>query len=104
MSKFLYPCLLSNAKEYRQAEAFWRTLWNEVTERAGQAGEWRFPWMKNEYADGTAVQDGNPIFSAVADKRKMGVRIIQEEKTSPDHVELDYWVDRFGEATDPSSI
>ena len=34
------------------------------------------------------------------DRRQLGVRIIQYEQTSPDEVDLDWWVDCFGEKTD----
>ncbi len=98
MPKFYYPQFLSDANQYAQAEAFWQQKWEEVVRKAGQTHRWRWPWIRNP------LRDGNPIFSAIDEERKLAVRIIQEEPSAADDVPLDWWVDTFGEDTDPDAI
>ena len=47
-----------------------------------------------EFANGTPMRDGNPIFSAVSPTLRRAVRIIQHEPSS-DELELEHWLDTF---------
>jgi hypothetical protein len=104
MPKLLYPSFLSDPNEYQQAEAYWQKMWALVLRRAGQTEEWQSPWLTNRYADGTPCPDGNPIFTAVHQGRRLGVRVIQESEGKPDDIGLDWWVDFVGEESEPDAI
>jgi hypothetical protein len=104
MAKLLFPQFLSDVGQYEQAEAYWREMWAAVVSLAGRAHEWRSPWLDNRFGDGSPCRDGNPIFSAVNDREKRGVQILQYQHTAPDEVDLDWWLDFFGEKTEPTSI
>jgi hypothetical protein len=81
---------LTNRRQYRHAEKFWRDLWERLVAGAGVAGTWQQPWL------GTPLRDGDPMFRAVSHDLGRGVRVIQHEPTSND-LELVWWLDRFGE-------
>ena len=95
MIKFLYPRFLTDSAEYDQAAALWKERWEKLITRAGQQGEWDSPWINTTFADGTPCRDGNPIFSAVCPKRRLGVRVIQQEPADAPR-ELEFWTDTFG--------
>jgi hypothetical protein len=96
MATFLYPGFLTNPQEYRLAELLWHDHWDELVGRAGQREQWRTPWLRTTFADGTPCGDGNPIFSAICPTRALGIRLIQLQPSgmSPD---LSFWIDRFDE-------
>jgi len=48
-------------------------------------------WLNTEYANGTKIYDGNPIYSAKLENRK-AIRIIQEEPES-DTRQITAWVE-----------
>ena len=48
--------------------------------------------------------DGNPIFTAVCEPLRRGVRIIQEEPGEAGDSDLDWWVDSFGDEADPGAV
>jgi len=52
----------------------------------------------------TRPGDGNPIFTTVCPGRRLGVRVIQYSPESPHEVDLDWWVDSFGDEKSPDSI
>jgi len=93
---------LNDRRQYGEAERLWRARWEELLRRVGQEAEWVSPWLKTTFADGTPFADGNPIFSAVAPQRRLGVRVIQLEP-SEDPPELSFWIDTFAEG-EPESI
>ncbi len=85
--------------EYAKAEAFWLALWNSIPSLEISLNEWRPNWFISQ-----TPKDANPIFSAVSEKQKKGMRIIQYESTS-EEIEFDFWLDTFGgPATDPTAI
>jgi hypothetical protein len=96
MAKPLFPNFLNDPNEYRQAEALWRERWDELVRRVGQGQKWRTPWLTTTFADGTPFADGNPIFSAVAPDRRLGIRVIQVDP-SEEPSELSVWTDTFAE-------
>jgi hypothetical protein len=98
----LFPNFLNDPNEYRQAEALWRERWDELVRRLGQQPQWVTPWLTSTFADGTPFADGNPIFSAVAAGRRLGVRVIQVEP-SEEPRELAVWTDTFAEG-EPDAI
>jgi hypothetical protein len=102
MSDFLFPCFLSNAAEYGRAEAYWKDLWRRALEKCKKSGEWRSPWLTTRFADGTVCRDGNPIFSAVNETKKLGIRIIQHAPSNA--VDLDSWTDEFGDSSQGERI
>jgi hypothetical protein len=95
MVKSLFPNFLKDPTEYRQAETLWRERWDELVRRVGQERSWVTPWLTTTFADGTPFADGNPVFSAIAPDRRLGVRVIQVEPS--EERELSVWTDTFAE-------
>jgi hypothetical protein len=79
MGRYLYPGFLRNEQEYTEAERFWQSLWDRVMRLSGKATEWNSPWLQTAFRDGTPFRDGDPIFSAICQSRRLGVRIVQNE-------------------------
>lgn len=104
MPEFLFPDFLADPKRYCEAEEYWRNLWPKVVGSAGQASAWRSPWLTTCFADGTPFRDGNPIFSAVSDQRRLGVRIIQVEADPSDEPAVSWWIDSFGDPSESDAI
>jgi hypothetical protein len=102
MTQTLFPHFLDDPDEYRQAETLWRERWEELVRRVGQGRQWVTPWLTTTFADGTPFADGNPIFSAVAPDRRLGVRVIQVEPAENPH-ELAVWTDTFAEG-EPEAV
>jgi hypothetical protein len=98
----LFPNFLNDANQYHQAETLWRERWDALVRRVGQETMWVTPWLTTTFADGTRFADGNPIFSAVAPDRRLGVRVIQVE-SSEEPRELAVWTDTFAEG-EPEAI
>jgi hypothetical protein len=95
----LFPNFLTDETEYAQAEAFWADLWERTSPFERARSFWRPNWFVPQ-----PPKDANPIFTAVSDVQKKGIRIIQYEATL-DGIELDFWIDTFGGApTDPAAI
>jgi hypothetical protein len=97
MVQHLFPRFLDDPAEYAEAEAFWRRLWDGLARFSGQQHEWRHPWLRTAYADGTPFRDGDPIFSAWSPSRKLGVRVIQNAQQQQEP-ELLFWPDTVGDA------
>ncbi|MGE4195959.1 MAG: hypothetical protein AB7G11_02390 [Phycisphaerales bacterium] len=101
MTHYLYPDFLTNEHAYRQSEKAWRAVWDRVDPVARQRDGWRAPRLGTGHPD---ILDGNPIFSAVSDSRRRGVRVIQREP-DPKDSDLVYWISAFsGEESDPKGI
>src|ERR1700722_8370563 len=96
MVQSLFPNFLNDLDEYHQVEALWRERWDELVRGVGQERQWVTPWLTTTFANGTPFADGNPIFSAVAPNRRLGVRVIQVEP-SEEPRELSFWTDTFAE-------
>jgi len=95
----LFRNFLNDESDYVQSEAVWADLWAAAPEHERLARGWRSPWFAPQ-----PPKDGNPIFSAVSEIQRRGLRIIQFEPSSQ-AVELDFWTDTFGGTlTDPLAI
>lgn len=86
----LFPNFLADDSEYSQAEAFWARLWAEIPEADRRCHGWRAGWFQRQ-----PMKDGNPIFTAVSEAERRGIRVIQCEPTCAEP-EFDYWLDTFG--------
>jgi hypothetical protein len=95
---------LKGPARYAEAEEYWRELWARVVRSVGLETEWRSPWLTTCFADGTPFRDGNPIFSAVSDQRRLGVRIIQCAAGPSDEPEVNWWTDSFGDPEESDAI
>lgn len=95
MARMLYPEFLSNQVEYLEAEKLWLREWKELIRSLGEESSWQTPWIRPTFADGSPIQDGNPIFSAVCPERRLAVRVIQCEPHDGDG--LGFWSDTFAE-------
>ena len=98
MAEELFPQFLNDTEQYWQAQGYWRDLWQQLLDRTGQAVSWKTPWLREDPAD------GNPIFTAVCPGRRLGVRVIQYSPESADEVDLDWWVDWFGDEKAPDGV
>ena len=95
----LFPKFLADESEYGKVEQFWRQIWADIPANDRAVGKWRADWFEPQ-----PPRDGNPVFTAVSEKFRKGIRVIQYEPTSQEP-ELDFWLDTFGgEPTDPSAI
>lgn len=70
---FLYYNFLENTTVYRQNEAYWTRF---VQQTLASYNIHPQPWLNKHYADGSPMQDGNPIYDALLGNAK-AVRIIQ---------------------------
>lgn len=101
MIENLYPNFLEDPQDYRSSEEFWKRLWKDMSQTARERYEWRQPWFDPLPWD---VSQGSPIFSAVSDTLKRGVRILQSPPTGKG-LEFFVYTDRFGGSIfDPDSI
>lgn len=66
---------------YERMERFWSGVL--------RAPGWRVGWLTTRFADGTPMEDGNPIASAIHPEMGRAVRIIQHQAASP---EITGWV------------
>jgi hypothetical protein len=96
MKNVLFPNFLRDAREYDGAQCLWQSRWQEVVNAAGQEDRWESPWLNTTFADGTPCRDGNPIFSAVNHKGRLGIRVIQQEPGKNPH-EISHWTGEFDE-------
>ena len=98
MTDWLFPDFREDQAAYGKAQSYWTNLWNALLESIPHAGPWESPWMKNPDLD------GNPIFTAVSRSQRRGVRIIQQPPPGPGEIDLDFWIDTFGQKSDPDAI
>ena len=95
----LFENFMTDASAYANAESYWLALWNSIPEFERMLDNWRTNWFTPQLP-----RDANPIFSAVSENQKKGIRIIQYEPTSGG-MEFDCWLDTFGgPPTDPKAI
>lgn len=98
MAHWLFPNFLHDTHAYAVAQRHWETLWTKVLKTNAAAEAWQSPWMTNP------LPDGNPMFTAVCPSLRRGVRIIQEAPGALDDTDLDWWLDDFGDSTEPETI
>lgn len=84
---FLYKNFLEKKTIYNQNESYWKRYVRNALDPKVIEHEF---WLKNEYANGTKIYDGNPIYSVKLQNRK-AIRIIQEEPES-DTLQIAAWV------------
>ena len=70
---FLYYNFLDNTTIYKQNEAYWTRF---VQQTLAPHGIQPQTWLNKHYANGSPMQDGNPIYDALLGNGK-AVRIIQ---------------------------
>ena len=99
----LYPDFLRDRSAYFEAENRWRKEWTALIPSATTPDVvWRTPWLQTAFANGTPFLDGNPIFSAVCDSRRLGVRVIQLDPSTPG-ADFAYWLGSFAKG-EPEEI
>ncbi len=96
MVDHLYPNFLHDSDDYALSERHWVGLWQEVNPPARIAKGWKQPWFEPLPP---SLGEGNPIFSAVSQMLRRGIRVIQHEPTDSG-VEIQAWLDTFGGAPD----
>lgn len=105
MLKSLYPDFLTDMDQYNKAVQYWKDLWGNASSHPPQFQGWRSPWINTIFEDGTPMQDGNPIFSAICQTKQRGLRVIQfepDDTTTNFHYSLA--VSGSGDITDPEAI
>ncbi len=98
MAEYLFPGFLDNPQSYLSAKRFWEELWERISRRMSNEAEWQHPWLTNP------LPDGNPIFTAVCPHLGRGLRIIQESVPEPEEMDLDWWLDSFGDKDEAGAI
>jgi hypothetical protein len=98
MPHLLFPDFLKDHGSYTSAQRYWETLWTEVLASTPVEQAWTIHWMHNP------SQTGNPIFTAICSPLRKSVRIIQEEPGDVDDVDLDWWLDDFGDPNGPDVV
>jgi len=101
MITHLHSDFLQTDDAYGRAEQFWIELWNKVDPLFRSIYGWRSPWFQPLPRE---LSEGNPIFSAVSDRLRRGIRVIQYEPTELGPEILAYPDTFGGPASDPSSI
>lgn len=102
MTTYLFPRFLEDRTEYERALEYWNQLWDQVDPLQRDFHEWRSPWLN---AGPEELQDGNPMFTAVSDKLRKGLRVIHSPPNTPASTDIVAWVDTFGGgAENPDSI
>src|SRR5436190_15389547 len=98
MPHLLFADFLKDSHAYAMARGHWERLWAGIQTAAELEFPWEIHWMRNP------APDGNPIFTAVCRPLRRGVRIIQEEPRDLDDIDLDWWLDDFGDREEPEAI
>lgn len=85
--KILFENFLTDKRVYHLNQNFWKNSVRNALNKKKVKSE---NWLKNEYANGQKIYDGNPIYSMLLNSQR-AVRIIQEEPEckSP---EISAWV------------
>jgi hypothetical protein len=84
---FLYYNFLENTTIYRQNEAYWVRF---VQQTLAPYGIQPQAWLNKQYADGSRMHDGNPIYDALLGNGK-AVRIIQIQPDEEDDL-ISAWI------------
>lgn len=99
---YLFPRFLEDRTEYNHALDYWNQLWSEVDRLQRDLYKWRSPWLNVEPEE---LQDGNPMFTAVSDTFRKGIRVIQSPPNTAPSTDLVAWIDTFGGGVEnPDSI
>jgi hypothetical protein len=98
MSHWLFPLFLTDSEAYAAAERYWGERWEEILRSVHPEQTWHSPWLSNP------IPDGNPIFTAVCPELQRGVRVIQETPGDTETVDLDWWLDVFGDKDEPTAV
>lgn len=73
---------------YKEAQGVWFGLWSRIS--ANAVSDWRAPW----HADIPGWFEGNPIFSAISEKHRLGIRVIVHEPVLAAEDLLVHWIDQ----------
>ncbi len=91
--KILFPLFLDNHKEYEKLEAWWETVFHELF--SARDIPFQAPFYKHQFADGTKLYDGNPIYDAYFPGQHKLVRIVQELPEEPETPHLSGYFDMW---------
>ncbi len=94
MPQLIHADFLQDSVAYSAAQRHWEALWANIAAKSEGEPRWEIHWMKNPLAD------GNPIFTALCSALRKGVRVIQEEPGNAEDIDLDWWIDDFGDKED----
>jgi hypothetical protein len=101
MVKHLYPNFLRADREYSLSEEHWIRLWDQIDPQTRASHGWQHPWFEPLPR---TLSEGNPIFTAVSQVLRRGIRVIQHEPTDSG-LEIQAWLDFFGgNPSDPDRI
>jgi hypothetical protein len=100
---YLFRNFLDDPKEYAKAERLWLHTLNSLVKRLGQEKQWKAPWIKPRYGNGTPHQDGNPMFTALDRSRRLAINIIQMPSAAEGEPDLTYWTKKLAEG-DPEEM
>ena len=93
MNTYLFAHFLIDPAEYHDSLNHWAILWDRVDPLERALYRWRTPWLHVDNAD---LRDGNPIFTALSESERKGIRIIQNSPSVPRTRDFAVWIDTFG--------
>jgi hypothetical protein len=100
MVNHIYAGFLNDPDLYQQSEQHWLRFWATIDLHNRNVLGWRQPWFQPLPRQ---IAEGNPIFTAVSDRLRRAIRIIQHEPMKAE-VEIQAWQDSFGGGVlDPDS-
>ena len=100
---YLFQNFLSDPKAYAKSEKIWLQTLTGVLKRLGQERQWKAPWIKPRFGDGTPHQDGNPMFNAMDASRRLAINIIQMPHAAKGEPDLIHWTTKLAKG-DPEEL
>jgi hypothetical protein len=74
-------------------EFFLRSL----AQTGAEPGDWTIPFFTTSFADGTPFCDGNPVFSAANENKKVLLRVVLDDQAAEPFEYDDHWNGRYAE-------
>ncbi|WP_027002760.1 hypothetical protein [Hugenholtzia roseola] len=89
--KPLFRTFLQSPQQYGRLEAWWK---KQFVAYFPDCPDCKINWHKAQYANGTPLRDGNPIFTVYIPKIGKNIRIVQEALEDEQDIHLDTWTDK----------
>lgn len=82
---------LDDEDVYNALEKYWIDMFYMLLQQENiDSSDWICPYYNTTFGNGKKMMDGNPIFSAISEKRNKVIKIIQESPKDGDV--LSYWI------------
>jgi hypothetical protein len=94
---YLFRNFLEDTKAYAEAEKLWCRSLTKIVKLLGQQKQWKIPWIRPRFGNGTPYRDGNPMFTALDRSRRLAINIIQMPSAAEGEPDLIYWTKKLAE-------